>query len=86
MKERRHIPPQGPDSLFHQYPGLVGIGTGTISLVERYYLVVKPALALDIGIYRLESDSPFLTLRLVISSKSRVQPGQSLTSGRGLLR
>ena len=54
--------PQGPDALFHQYHGLVGIGTGTIPLIERYHLVVKPALALDIGIYRLESGLPCFNL------------------------
>ena len=49
-------------ALFHQYLGLVGIGTGTIPLIERYYLVVKPALALDIGIYHLESGLPCFDL------------------------
>ena len=49
-------------ALFHQYLDLVGFGTGTIAIVERYNLVIKPALALDIGINHLKPELPCFDL------------------------
>jgi hypothetical protein len=42
-------------ALLNENPSHFGIGAGTISFIEGCYLIIKPTLSFNVGIYKLES-------------------------------